>query len=55
MGIHSRARPTITSLLVSYGNGYDGIQIEINVFVKCERVFVHYTNCPIDVAQLVLI
>ena len=23
MGIHSRARPTIASLLVSYGNGYD--------------------------------
>ena len=27
MGIHGRARPTIASLLVSYGNGYENSKI----------------------------
>ena len=29
MGIYSRARPTIASLLVSYGNGYENIIVQL--------------------------
>ena len=29
MGIHSRARPTIASLRVSYGNGYEKMQVKL--------------------------
>ena len=34
MGIHSRARPTIASLLVSSGNGYENIKIQKNKNIK---------------------
>ena len=39
MGIHSRARPTIASLLVSYGNGYEKQkilwQLDAVLFIVC--------------------
>ena len=39
MGIHSRARPTIASLLVSYGNGYAKKKKLIIKSEFCKSVF----------------
>ena len=43
MGIHSRARPTIASLLVSYGNGYEN---KILVFF-CKHFIGRLRNSPL--------
>ena len=45
MGIHSRARPTIASLLISYGNGYEKeipVERPKNIFLKFIQRFSSY-------------